>query len=87
MIDPLASHRLLPPTPERTAPARDPRVPTPPSSAPTASGPPDLSPAEARMIDTFFPPSPVLHLRLYGPGSAKQDLNPAALGHRLDVRG
>jgi hypothetical protein len=39
------------------------------------------------MIDTFFPPSPVLHLRLYGPGSAKQDLNPAALGHRLDVRG
>lgn len=81
MINPLPPH--LPPIPTPEQPARNTR----PADNPVSTAPPDLSPAETRMIARFFPPSPVLHLRLYGPGQTSQELNPSALGNRLDVRG
>jgi hypothetical protein len=56
----------------------------------TASAPslgPDLSKAESRMINQYFPPSEQITLRLYGPSSKPETLNPNAVGQRLDLRG
>jgi hypothetical protein len=39
------------------------------------------------MIQQYFPESPQLTLRLYGPNRNTQTLHPDALGSRLDVRG
>lgn len=46
-----------------------------------------LSRTEQQMIDRYFPPAPALTLRLYGPGRATQDVNPGAVGSRLDLKG
>ena len=48
---------------------------------------PDLSKAESRMINQYFPPSEQMTLRLYGPGLKSETLNPNAVGQRLDLRG
>ena len=44
-----------------------------------------LSTDEQQMIDRYFPPQPRLALRLYGPGSEAQAVNPIAVGGRLDL--
>jgi hypothetical protein len=39
------------------------------------------------MINQYFPPSEQITLRLYGPSSKPETLNPNAVGQRLDLRG
>ncbi len=48
---------------------------------------PDLSNAESRMIDRYFPESEEMTLRLYGPDQKAESVNPNAVGSRLDLRG
>lgn len=83
---------------QRTQQAREAQAPSPtPASAPTGpvqaqqpaqpASPTALTKAEEQMIDRFFPPTPALSLRLYGPGRTTHNLNPGALGSRLDLRG
>jgi len=69
----------------KSAPSTSPSAPTPkkPSSAP----PEGLSPEEHRMIQQYFPESPGMKLRLYGPGRTDKVVNPHALGNRIDLRG
>ena len=63
-------------------------APTPASTAPAASRAADgLSASEQAMIDRYFPASPAMALRLYGPAGQAQTVTPPALGTRLDVRG
>ena len=47
----------------------------------------DLTEAEQLLIDQYFPPSPQMNLRLYGPGKSTKTINPNAVGSRLDLRG
>lgn len=65
--------------PVREATGDAPRSPAPPSPDP-------LSAAERQMIDQYFPPSPRMTLRLYGPGRPTA-VTPHGLGRRLDLRG
>ena len=46
-----------------------------------------LSADEQQMIDRYFPSSPALTLRLYGADRSAQQVNPNALGSRLDLKG
>lgn len=47
----------------------------------------DLTPEESGMIDRYFPPNEEMSLRIYGPGNRPTNLNPGAVGGRLDIRG
>lgn len=82
-----------PATPRQEAPERtaQPASQTPPSAQPSAAPPPSdvqspLTTEEQAMIDRYFPSSPTMALRIYGPGQHQQTLNPTALGNRLDLR-
>lgn len=57
------------------------------ATAPSAAPANGLSQAEQQMIDRYFPPSPALTLRLYGANRSAQQVNPHAVGARLDLRG
>ncbi len=46
-----------------------------------------LSADEQRMIQQFFPSSPAMSLRVYGPDRSERAVQPAAVGGRLDIRG
>ncbi len=46
-----------------------------------------LNTDESAMIDRYFPPSEEMSLRIYGPGQGSKQLNPGAVGGRLDLRG
>lgn len=46
-----------------------------------------LTPAEQQMIDRYFPESPVMAMRLYGPGRQAQTVRPTGVGSMLDLRG
>ena len=61
----------------------------PPTAAGTAqpTGPSGLEPAEREMIGRYFPESPSMSMRLYGPNSQSRTVNPGALGTRLDLQG
>lgn len=48
---------------------------------------PDLTREESSMIERYFPASEEMSLRIYGPGSGPKNLNPQAVGGRLDMRG
>lgn len=48
---------------------------------------PGLSSAEQHMIDRYFPESPAMAMRLYGPGRQAQTVRPAGIGSMLDLRG
>lgn len=39
------------------------------------------------MIERYFPPSEEMSLRIYGPDNRAANLNPGAVGGRLDIRG
>ena len=52
-----------------------------------ADGAPELSKAEAAMIQREFPTNSDLSMRLYGPNRSTQNVAPDTLGHNLDVRG
>jgi hypothetical protein len=47
----------------------------------------DLSVDERTMIDRYFPASPEMSMRIYGPGRQTTSVNPTAIGGRLDMRG
>ena len=47
----------------------------------------DLTAAEQQMIDRYFPDSSAMTLRLYGPNRSAQNVNPNAVGGRLDLKG
>jgi hypothetical protein len=75
-------------SPAASTPAAAPQATKPASPAgrtPSATSP--LSTDEQQMIQQYFPESPQLTLRLYGPNRNAQTLHPDALGSRLDVRG
>lgn len=58
---------------------------TPPSKEASLGS--DLSEAESRMIQDYFPESEQMKLRLYGPNRQAEAVNPNAVGQRLDLRG
>ncbi len=66
------------PTPQQAAPA---------APANAAQSTAKLTAAEQHMIDSYFPASPKLTLRLYGPAQQAASASPATLGSRLDLRG
>jgi len=73
-------------------PAERPEMPPEYQVKPT--GPPDIAPEngglshdEQQMIRRYFPDTPAMTLRLYGPGRESKNLNPTAIGSRLDLRG
>ena len=47
----------------------------------------DLSKEETNMIERYFPAREEMSLRIYGPGSGANNLNPGSVGGRLDIRG
>lgn len=47
----------------------------------------DLSDAESRMIQQYFPESDGLTLRLYGQRTGAETVDPQNHGRRLDIRG
>ena len=69
----------------KSAPSASPSAPTP--KKPSSTPPEGLSPEEHRMIQQYFPESPGMKLRLYGPGKTDKVVNPHALGNRIDLRG
>lgn len=80
------SQRIAAPTaPQPTAPPQATRTASATGVAPQAASP--LSTDEQQMIQQYFPESPQLALRLYGPNRTTRTLQPDALGSRLDVRG
>ena len=74
-----------PATPKPAAPPQSTRTATTTGSAPSAGSP--LSMDEQQMIQQYFPESPQLELRLYGPNRNTRTLHPDVLGSRLDVSG
>ena len=75
-------------SPAASTPAAAPqatKLASPAGRTPSATSP--LSTDEQQMIQQYFPESPQLTLRLYGPNRNTQTLHPDALGSRLDVRG
>ena len=60
--------------------------------APTSeAGPPlgasGLDLVEQEVISHYFPDSPNMSMRLYGPNSLERTVNPGAVGTHLDMRG
>ncbi len=78
--------------PQQVAPTKPTEVSRPTESPPTAASSrekihPELSEAEDRMIRRYFPESPGMKLKLYGPGRNSRSIQPQALGQRIDLRG
>ena len=82
-INPYRQSEPVREAPQQTATAGSAPVPAHAPAAP-ANG---LSAAEQQMIDRYFPAAPALTLRLYGADRHAQQVNPHALGGRLDLRG
>lgn len=79
-------HAFTPPKPAQARSAAEPSAPSQ-AAAPAKAAAPGLSAEEQQMIDRYFPETPSLSMRLYGPGRTAQTLQPNALGSRLDLRG
>lgn len=87
MTNGISAYRLASALPTRVAENRRPESDEPPPATAQATRHPDLSTEEHAMIDRYFPSSPEMSMRIYGPGRKTSNLNPAALGGRLDLRG
>lgn len=78
---------IAPSQTQETRPVRQPAEQATTAASVRPSAPEGLNTDESAMIDRYFPPSEEMSLRIYGPGQGSKQLNPGALGGRLDLRG
>lgn len=81
VAQPAAQSRI----PEARTPALD--QPSAAGRAASVAAHADLAPEERAMIDRYFPASAEMSMRVYGPGRQSTQVNPSAVGGRLDIRG
>ncbi len=82
---PVLPHPIEPKAPSETSRPREATASTPSSVREKIH--PELSEAEDRMIRRYFPESPGMKLKLYGPGQHQRSIQPNALGQRIDLKG